>query len=145
LDGRCAWQAWLGEKCASEMDSLKLGTNEKLEAGILENSNVYFSKIEWGLIGFVSLGAWSCGPGIYCCVLYIIMKGHSMQRRVIYWRIVPRQVLKQYNPRVWLKFSFFHKYECSFSLIISRLIVKFEYTFLVLRRWTFFCVCEGNP
>jgi len=39
------------------MDSLKLGTNEKLEAGILENSNVYFSKIEWGLIGFVSLGA----------------------------------------------------------------------------------------
>jgi len=50
------------------MDFLKLGTNEKLEAGILENSNIYFSKIERRLIGFVSLGVRTCGPGIHCYV-----------------------------------------------------------------------------
>ena len=50
------------------MDILNLGTNEKVEAGILENSSMYFSEIEWGLIGFFSLGLRSCGPEIYCYV-----------------------------------------------------------------------------
>ena len=45
-----------------------MGTNEIVETWVSDNSNVCFSEIERGLIGFFSVSVRSCGRELYCYV-----------------------------------------------------------------------------